>query len=413
MSDDQPNDTNQSVATERLLSLDAFRGLIMCTLAVNGFALSATAKKLGYGADVETDSFAGWIWQTLAFHNSHPPWDSQFYLIGCSYWDLIQPAFMFMVGVAMPYSYASRKRRGHSEYQLGIHAFGRATILVLLGAFLQTRNNGLETNALFTNVLGQIGLGYFLVFLAMSLPTKVQITLGVVVLTGYTAWLGTYALPETLPDDAIASIQTFSTSPSIAKQYAFGVNAAAQTDLTFLNWLLGSESITLHRGGYATLNFVPSAITMLLGVLAGRLLRSSIAPQQKVGRLLVGGLICMTVAVAASFTVCPIVKRIWTPAWTLYSGAYVLWTLAALYWVIDVARFRRWTFPLVVVGTNSLAMYLMSMLWKRWIAERFEVYLGDEIFSGSFGPMIQSVCVFAILWLICLYLYRNKLFIRI
>ena len=102
--------SDQAQPSERLLSLDTFRGLIMCTLAVNGFALAATAKQLGYTPDAEVDSAAGWIWQTLAFHNSHPFWNSQFYVVGCSYWDLIQPAFMFMVGVAMPYSFASRRQ---------------------------------------------------------------------------------------------------------------------------------------------------------------------------------------------------------------------------------------------------------------------------------------------------------------
>ncbi len=121
----------------------------------------------------------------------------------------------------------------------------------------------------------------------------------------------------------------------------------------------------------------------------------------------------MIAAVIASYTVCPIIKKIWTPAWTLFSGAYVLWVLAALYWVIDIKKCRAWTFPLIVVGTNSLAIYLMSMLSKRWISDRLENYFGSEIFAGSYGPTIQSVCVFAVLWLVCLYLYRSKIYFRV
>ena len=400
-------------APARLLSLDAFRGLIMCTLAINGFALAATAKKLGFGPDVETDSVAGWIWQTLAFHNSHPAWDSQFYLVGCSYWDLIQPAFLFMVGVAMPYSYASRRRRGDSVRKLALHALIRAIVLVILGVFLQTKNHGFDTNALFTNVLSQIGLGYFFVYLVMGLSVRAKIVIGATLLVGYAAWMGCYHIAQPIADNALESIQSLKTPPSVAKQYAIGINAAAQADMTLLGWVLGNESIQSHRGGYATLNFVPSSITLLLGVLAGDVLRSSIDPNAKLKRLVVGGLVCMILAVVASFTFCPVIKRIWTPAWTLYSGAYVLWTLAVLYWMVDLVGWRRWTFPLVVVGSNSLAMYLMSMLWKRWIAERLQVYFGDDIFAGNFGPMIQAVCVFAVLWLICLYLYRSKLFFRI
>lgn len=408
-----PQHVPDPAAPIRLLSLDTFRGLIMCTLAINGFALAATAKKLGYGPDIETESFVGWVWQTLAFHNSHPAWNSQFYWIGCSYWDLIQPAFMFMVGVAMPYSYADRRRRGDSAKRLAWHASLRALVLVLLGVFLQTKNSGFETNALFTNVLGQIGLGYFFVYLTLGLSVRVQVVIAAIVLAGYTVWLNTAPIPESLSEKAIASIQDLSVSQSVARQYAIEANAAAQADLSLLRWLLQNPSLQTHPGGYATLNFVPAAVTMLLGVMAGTLLRSDVDPTTKLMRLLVGAAVCMAIAVAASFTVCPVVKRIWTPAWTLYSGGYVLMMLAGLYWVIDVARYRRWTFPLVVVGANSLAMYMMSMLWKGWIAQRIEVYFGDDVFSGPYGPSVQAISVFAILWLICLYLYRNKLFFRI
>ena len=385
----------------------------MCTLAVNGFALASTAKKLGYVPGSEAESTVERVWQILAFHNSHPPWNSQFYVIGVSYWDLIQPAFMFMVGVAMPYSYASRKRRGDSETAVTVHAFVRAVVLVLLGVFLQTKNSGFDTNQLFTNVLAQIGLGYFFVFLVMKPAIRVQIVIGMVVLALYTAWMSIYPIIDALPDHAVESIQDFSVMTAFAKPYAFGINAAAQTDLTILGWLLDRPDIEPHRGGYATLNFVPSAVTMLLGVIVGKLLRSDLDGDAKLKRLMLGGAVSLAIAVVLSFTICPIIKRIWTPAWTLYSGAYVLWILAALYWCIDLVGWRRWTYPLVVVGANSLAMYLMSMLIKGWVAQRLEIYFGDQIFASQYGASIQALAVFAVLWLLCLYLYRNKLFLRI
>jgi predicted acyltransferase len=385
----------------------------MCTLALSGLSLATTAKRLGYGPEAETDSLAGWFWQTLAFHTSHPPWNSQFHFVGVSYWDLIQPAFMFMVGVAMPYSYAKRQRQGDPATRRALHALIRALVLILLGVFLQTRSSGLETNRLLTNVLAQIGLGYFFVYSVMSLSARMQIALGAAVLVLYNAWMLAWPAPETLGATAAESIADLTVPESVARHFALGVNAAAEADVRLLRFLTGSDSIDAHRGGYATLNFIPSAVTILLGVLAGNLLRSTHSASVKVRRLFVGGAICMALAVVASFTGCPVVKRLWTPSWTLYSGAYVLWALALLYWVIDVRHWRRWTFPLVVVGTNSLAMYLMSMLWKGWIATRFEVYLGSDVFSGLYGATLQSLCVFAVLWLICLYLYRNKLFFRI
>lgn len=404
---------NVSGHPQRLLSLDTYRGLIMCTLAVNGLALAATANKLGYGPDVTATDGIGRIWQWLAFHNSHPFWNSQFYVFGCSYWDLIQPSFMFMVGVAMPYSYASRRRRGDSTANLTTHALIRAVVLVALGVFLQTRNTGLESNRLFTNVLSQIGLGYFFVFLLLGRSARLQIAVAAIVLVGYWAWFVQYQVPDPLPKPAAESIESLPTPPRYAKQFALLANPAAEFDVMLFNALPHEQPIQAHAAGYATLNFIPSAVTMLFGVLAGALLRSPRRESDKLRILLLSGLVCMLAAVAISYTCCPIVKKIWTPAWTLYSGAWVLWILAALYWIVDIRGWQAWTFPLVIVGMNSLAMYLMSMLLKRWVADRFETYLGEQLFSGPYGPTVQAVAVFSVFWLTCLYLYRSKIFFRV
>ncbi len=398
---------------KRLLSLDAFRGLIMCTLAVNGFAFATTANKIGYGPGVDVSTRTGHVWQWLAFHNSHPVWNSQFYVVGCSYWDLIQPSFMFMVGVAMPYSYASRRKRGESRPKLVMHALIRSLVLIMLGVFLATRNTGLPSNRLLTNVLAQIGLGYFFVFLLLGRGVRLQIGIGAVVLMAYWAWFMQYPVPPSLPTASLESIESLSVPHEIAKQFAIHTNAAAQADRTLLNLGNHGQPVDVHSAGYATLNFVPSMVTMLIGVLAGSLLRSSKSESDKVRFLIAGGMACMAMAIIASYTVCPIVKKIWSPAWVLYSGAWVLWILAALYFVIDVRGWRSWTFPLIVVGTNSLAIYLMSNLLKPWISGCLETYFGDQIFAGTYGPVMQAICVFAVLWLVCLYLYRSKIFIRV
>lgn len=397
----------------RLLSLDVYRGLIMCVLAVNGFAVAATAKNLGYGPGHESETWMATMWQWLAFHNSHPHWNSQFYFLGCSFWDLIQPSFMFMVGVAMPYSYAGRVRRGDSQRSLLIHALVRAVVLVLIGVFLATRTTGLPSNRLLTNVLAQIGVGYFFVYLLLSLRARSQIAIGCVVLVAYSVFLTFYPVVKEQPAESIESIQDLFVPGSIAKQYAIHTNGAARADV----WILGLESgenpLSVHQAGYATLNFIPSAVTILLGVLAGALLRSERSEQDKLRRLYWGGLVCLVIALVASVSVCPIIKKIWTPAWTLYSGALTLWILATLYWIIDVCGFKKWTFPLVVVGMNSLAMYLMGSLMKGWIASCWKAYFGNEVFSGMYGPSLQAVAVFVCLWLICFYLYRQRIFFRI
>ncbi|HTU89998.1 MAG TPA: DUF5009 domain-containing protein, partial [Gemmataceae bacterium] len=118
----------------RLVSLDAYRGAIMLFMASGGLALPTAAKNF-------PDSP---IWRFLAFNTDHLPW------VGGSLWDLIQPSFMFMVGVAMPYSIASRRARGDSETKVFVHFLYRAVFLVLLAIFLSSNGSKL-TNFVFKN----------------------------------------------------------------------------------------------------------------------------------------------------------------------------------------------------------------------------------------------------------------------
>jgi predicted acyltransferase len=112
-------------------------------------------------------------------------------------------------------------------------------------------------------------------------------------------------------------------------------------------------------------------------------------------------------------TVCPIVKRIWTPSFTLLSTGWTLWMLAAFYAVIDVAGIRRWSFPLAVVGMNSIAIYMMAQLLKPYFGSTLKTYFGQDLFSGPYGHLVQSSSTLLVFWLICFWMYRQKIFIRI
>ena len=201
--------------------------------------------------------------------------------------------------------------------------------------------------------------------------------------------------------------------PGFFAHWTKNANAAARFDVWFLNLFPRPEAFKFNGGGYTTLNFVPSITTMLLGVMAGRLLQGRRTAWQKFGRLVLGGVVCMALAVAASYTVCPVVKRIWTPSWALFAGAWTLWMLAAFYGVIDVLGRRAWSFPLVVVGRNSILMYMMFQLIRKWTARTREIHLGQDIFTGTYGPIVESLSVLLVFWLICWWLYRQKVFLRI
>jgi predicted acyltransferase len=409
---------------ERLVSLDAYRGFIMLAMASAGLGIPAVARELtrrGLGSPV---------WDFLAFHTDHVAW------IGCGFWDLIQPSFMFMVGVALPYSYASRLSRGDSPQKMFAHAVWRAVALILLAVFLSSpawvtghapaqgvavgtagtllNRHDPATNWVFTNVLAQIGLGYVFAYLLVGRGLRVQLGVIAAVFVGYTLFFGLYPLPG--PDFDYRGVGLNESWPHLTGWFAHwdkNTNVAAAFDVWFLNLFPRPEAFYYNVGGYQTLNFVPSMITMILGLMAGEMLRGPRRPWDKFRVLVVAGVGCLALGWLTGQFVCPLVKRIWTPTWAVYSAGWTFLMLAAFYWVIDLRGRRGWAFPLVVVGMNSIAMYCMAQLMKPWVRDNLRTHLGKALFSGPYGPLVQSAAVLLVLWLVCLWLYRRKIFLRI
>ncbi len=371
-------------AAARLVSLDVYRGFIMLVLAAHGFGLARAAR-------LYPDSE---FWQFIGYQFDHVAWR------GCAFWDLIQPAFMFMVGVAIPFSYASRKARGDSDRTIVRHTLWRSLVLIALGVFLASQATT-QTNWRFTNVLPQIGLGYFAVTLLRGRGARVQGLTFAAILIGY--WLLFALYPASGAD--------------FASHWALRSNAAHAFDVWFLNLFPGAKPFVAQEGGYQTLNFIPSMGTMLLGLMAGETLRADVSARQKLRRIFGAAAVCFGLGIAVdpsilpgintSWTLCPVVKRIWTPSWTLFSGGGTLALLGAFYWTIDLKGWRRWTFPFVVVGMNSIAIYLMGQLMTGWITGRLRVHFGVT------HPITAAMGAGLILWLICWWMYRRRIFLRI
>lgn len=378
------SEPNEAPSPGRLLSLDVYRGMVMLLLASSGLGIAkATAKSEG--------AFAQW----LNFQGSHPEWISQFSVVGFSLWDMIQPAFMFIVGVSMPFSYEKRARLGESYARGMRHAWTRALLLVLLGVFLQSLRKD-ETYWIFTNVLSQIGLGYGFLFFLVGKPFRLQVAVGSAVLILY--WLAMVLLPRGLE--------------SLAAHFENGNSMPQKVDLWLLNLFPREKPFEGHV--YATLNFVPSFVTMLMGVMCGQLLKNKeIGDGKKIRNMLIAAAICLAVSLVAGATVCPIIKKIWTPSWTLFSGAYVVAALAVSYWIIDVKKWNGWVFPFVVVGVNPLTMYLLGMICRGWFADNLKTHLPDVLFSGFFGPIVEACLIVVLFWLILWWMYRNRIFLRL
>ncbi|WP_435007754.1 acyltransferase family protein [Tundrisphaera lichenicola] len=381
---------------DRLVSIDAYRGFVMLAMASGGLALGKAAQL--HPGDR--------LWEALSFHTEHVSWR------GCSSWDLIQPSFMFIVGVAMPFSYANRTARGEGQGGQFGHALIRSTVLVLLGVFLASAWNR-QTNWVFTNVLAQIGLGYPFVFLLLGRSARVQFAALVAILVGYWLLFALYPLPGSgYPggDSPEAGALT-----GFLAHWARDTNPAAAFDGVFLNLFPrpSGSPFVVNEGGYATLNFVPSIATMLAGVLAGGLLRSGARPMAKVGWLVLAGVACLALGWGLDRAICPIVKRIWTPSWVVYSTGWTSLLLALFYGLIDVAGFRRWAFPMVVVGVNSIAFYMMAQLMKPFVAGQLQIHFGQTLFDGDYGPTVRSATVLLAFWLIAYGMYRQRIFVRI
>ncbi|MFM7151167.1 MAG: acyltransferase family protein [Gemmataceae bacterium] len=423
----------------RLVSLDAYRGFIMLAMASEGFALArvhmnlerltAATSALGQAATGPLGAVstlmpqradllpASPLWSFLGYQFEHVPW------IGCAFWDLIQPSFMFMVGVALPYSLASRQARGESfRASLG-HAVIRAAILVLLAVFLSspqslprglTPPSGPTTNWIFVNVLAQIGLGYVFVFLLVGRGLWVQVGALALILAGSVALFAWVPAPGSDYDWAAVGVP--SNWPHLSGWFAHwdkNSNAAHLFDAWFLNLFPRVEPFRYNGGGYQTLNFIPSMATMILGLLAGELLRSERSGWVKFAWLVIASVVCLGLGTYLGQTVCPIVKRIWTPSWAVFSAGWTFAMLASFYRVIDLLGFRGWSFPLVVVGMNSIAMYCMSQQLRPWIRHNLQVHVGRWWLQGDYAPVVEATAILFVLWLICWWLYRQRIFLRI
>lgn len=389
----------------RLGSIDAYRGLVMLLMMGEVLRFCDVARAL-------PDSG---FWKFLCHHQSHAEW------IGCSLHDLIQPSFSFLVGVALPFSLANRQARGQTRGRMTVHAFWRALILILLGVFLRSTHARL-TNWTFEDTLTQIGLGYGFLFLLGFRSVPVQwIALGTI-LFGYWLAFALYPLPAADFDYTTVGVdlkwQQAHLLTGFTAHWNKNSNLAWAFDTWFLNLFPREKPFAFNGGGYATLSFIPTLGTMILGLIAGGVLRDEHRKSwDKVKWLAAAGVIGLLAGAALGWLgVCPVVKRIWTPSWTLFSGGWCFLLLGGFYAVLDVLERRAWAFPLVVIGMNSIAAYCIAHLFETFIAQNLAVHLGRNFFEfagAAYEPFFHGAAVLLIFWLILLWMYRRKLFLRI
>jgi heparan-alpha-glucosaminide N-acetyltransferase len=374
-----------STTPARITSIDAFRGFVM-------FLMLAEAMRLW----TLHAAFPGSrFWAIVAYNTTHVPWQ------GCSLHDLIQPAFSFLVGAALPFSIDSRRAKGHGFGRMLLHAICRSVALIGLGIFLRSLGHA-QTYWTFEDTLTQIGLGYTFLFLLAFVPLRTQVVAFITILAGF--WLAFVLYPAPEPG-------------GLFSHFAKNTNLSWAFDVWFLNLFPREKPFLFNGGGWSTLSFIPTLATMMLGLWCGDWLRSGRSTMEKLKGLIAAGVaLALAGFLLQVLRICPIVKRIWTSSYTLYSGGLVILMLAAFYAAIEVKGWKRWAFPLLVIGANSIAVYVMSWTMEEWVREAWLRHLGAAPFAvlgPPFEPVLRGLAVLIVFWSILFLMYRRRIFVRI
>lgn len=361
----------------RLLSLDLFRGIVMFLLVAEGTGLYHALSNL-----TTEGTFAGW----LVGQFDHHPWN------GLRFWDLIQPYFMFIVGVAMVYSVERRWEKGQTWSQTFRHIIIRCVVLFFLGVILHCGYNRKLVWELW-NVLTQLSFTILVSYLLMKLPLRTQIIISVAIL-GLSEFL--YRIWPVA-----------------------GYNQPFTPDHNFGSWMDMKLMGHLSGGHWVAINALPTTAHTLWGVIAGRVLRSTRTDTKKLRLLLIAGVIGVVIGYGLHFAgVTPIIKRICTSSFVIVSGGWCLLTLAFFYWLVDMAGVKKGFTFFVIVGMNPIFIYLFSnTVGGQWFNGFVKIFSGGFLswigISASIAAVFTSLSVLALEWLLCYWLYKREIFFKI
>lgn len=360
----------------RLWSLDALRGLDM--LLITG--LSALIMSIVGGVCGHWDS---WMVKTL----NHAKWE------GFNLMDTVFPLFMFISGIAFPYSYAKRVVRGDTRGQVLWKILWRTLALVGLGIVY----NGFFTTVFakgfaacrYPSVLARIGLawgGATLFYVLFKWRTRLVLAAGILI--GYWALLAFVPAPGSAPG---------------ADTFSLGGCFACWLDTKIFGWA-DPEGL---------LSTLPAIVTTMGGVFVGELVRSERFSGGRKTLLMLGAAVVSGLLAWGWSPFCPVVKKLWTSTFVLAAWSYSLACFAVFYWVIDVLRLRKWTVILRVIGVNSILIYFLRILVDFHKPANFFFHALAERIGGPWTAVIDNVAYILIVWLVMFFLYRKKVFWRV
>ena len=361
----------------RLLSLDFYRGLIMVLLMLEASGLYRHVLNM-----TEPTSFI----HSLAVQFTHHPWH------GLTFWDFIQPGFMFIAGTAMAFSLTKQTSKGRPWNQQAIRALKRSGWLLFWGVFIYAvRRDGLSFQL--WNVLAQLSFTLLVAFLIFRWKPGYQILFS----------LGLLLLTELL--------YRFTQIPGFDQPFTNQHNFGNYMDLVLMN--------KISSGGWVAINAIPTAAHTIWGAVAGKWLLSRPTIKSKIKYILVFGAVTLAAGYSLDIlNVTPIIKRIATSSFTLVTGGWCLLALAFFYYWIDVLKHRRFLSFFTIVGMNSIFIYLFfEIVVSRWLRD-----YTNTIVTGVLSPtglslstvmIIAALTLFLLQWYLCYWLYKKKIFFKV
>jgi predicted acyltransferase len=362
---------------QRLYSLDALRGFDMFWIMGAEELFSQLFKITGSP-----------FWGGVANQFTHPDWN------GFHFYDLIFPLFLFMAGVATPYSVGRELEKGKSRRQLLLRVIKRGLILVLLGIIY---NNGLQIRPLseirFGSVLGRIGLAYmFANIIYLYTRQRGQLIWMGVILAGY--WL----------------LLKFNSAPGFPRgDLTMQGNFASYVDRLLMP---GKLYLGIHDPE-GLMSTIPAIATGLLGIQAGNLLRNHpLSQQRKTLYLVISGVVLLVLAQIWNLDF-PINKNLWSSSFVLHVGGLSLILLGIFYYIIDVLGYKKWAFFFRVIGMNSILIYISGKFidWEYTTNGLFR-WLGEWV-GNPYNAVVLVICYLAVKWAFLYILYRKNIFLRV
>jgi predicted acyltransferase len=239
------------------------------------------------------------------------------------------------------------------------------------------------------------------------------------ILVGYWALFAAWPLPGTDFDYAAVGVAKDSPQmlPGFQAHWNMNSNPAWAFDTWFLNLFPREEPFKFNGGGYSTISFIPTLATMILGLIAGGLMKDGPNAWKTGLKFLILGAALTAVGYGLGEAgICPVVKKIWTPSWVLFSGGLCFAALGVFVWICDAVGLTPLFWPIRIIGANCIFVYVVIHWWDRFIQSNIKTHLGQDIFK-SFGagyePLVAGLATVLVYWLIVAWMDRNKIRIRI